>query len=479
MYLKEIEPNFITEDINYECKGRLNNDKPLSWLKTICAFANSNGGILYVGVEDKSYKLIGFNSSELDKEKLFFYHEVTNHFSIILNIKTEIVSYVINEQERYILKFIILESTMKPVVLKYDGLPLIFIRRDGYTSIPSYEEIRNLSLESTNNSFDKQLLNIKFNKNDFKSFYKFYYERKNKYPTEKELSSIDFYNENLYLYMGSFMFSDNNHNEFTKVVCTRYSSNSKGDDKVIDTKEYKGNLVDAYYFILNFIDTYQKNGYIKLVDRRQDLVSFPKRAVFEAVINALAHRDYFIDGSQINVDIFNNRLVITSPGSFYGESNVKVTYDLEKVSSKRRNTLICAIFIYLDAMEAKGTGFEKITEEYKNANITHKPYIYVKNLHFSIVLPDLLDEDGIPINYDSISINKIYEANSKYDYNILSFCLNKKRSVKEITYELGISNSSYFRNTILENLIKENLLNKEIVGKTTYYLTNNDLVSLK
>ena len=63
-------------------------------------------------------------------------------------------------------------------------------RRDGYTNSPTYEEIRQLSLESSNKSYDKQLLNVKFNSTDFDSFYDFYKERKNKYPTEKELASI-------------------------------------------------------------------------------------------------------------------------------------------------------------------------------------------------------------------------------------------------------------------------------------------------
>ncbi len=345
--------------------------------------------------------------------------------------------------------------------------------------IPTYEEIRQLSLESSNKRYDKQLLDVKFNSTDFDYFYDFYKERKNKYPTEKELGSIEFFNDEKYLYMGSFLFSDKCKNDNTKIVCTRYAGNSKGNNKVIDSKEYIGNLIGGYRSITPFIESYQKHGYVKLADRREDLTSFPQRAVFEAVINALARRDYLVDGSQINVDIFSNRLVITSPGSFYGSTNLNVKYDLENVVSKRRNDLICAIFIYLNAMEDKGTGFEKMTAEYKDADLTHKPYIYAKNVHFSIVLPGLLDGDGIPINYDSIIVNKKFKIKSKYDYNILSLCLNKSRSVKEIVYELGVSNSTYFRNIILENLVEEGLLLKEVQGKTTYYLTNKELVKLR
>ena len=171
--------------------------------------------------------------------------------------------------------------------------------------------------------------------------------------------------------------------------------------------------------------------------------------------------------------------MITSPGSFYGESKLSLTYDLSRYPSKRRNNLICSIFIYAKAMEAKGTGFEKIQSDYKNANENHKPYIYEKNNEFSIVLPDLIDEEGVPIAFDSIEINKDYEAMSRYDYEILSFCYSKKQSVKDISLKLGVSNSSYFRNTILENLVKENLLSKVKEGNTTYYLTNKELVTLR
>ena len=177
---------------------------------------------------------------------------------------------------------------MKPVVLKYNGMPLIYIRRDGYTNIPTYEEIRQLSLESSNKRYDKQLLDVKFNSTDFDYFYDFYKERKNKYPTEKELGSIEFFNDEKYLYMGSFLFSDKCKNDNTKIVCTRYAGNSKGNNKVIDSKEYIGNLIGGYRSITPFIESYQKHGYVKLADRREDLTSFPQRAVFEAVINALA-----------------------------------------------------------------------------------------------------------------------------------------------------------------------------------------------
>ena len=47
------------------------------------------------------------------------------------------------------------------------------------------------------------------------------------------------------------------------------------------------------------------------------------------------------------------------------------------------------------AMEDKGTGFEKILEDYKNVDLKYKPFIFAKNNQFSIVLPNLTNKDGV------------------------------------------------------------------------------------
>ena len=139
---------------------------------------------------------------------------------------------------------------------------------------------------------------------------------------------------------------------------------------------------------------FYESWFYKKNTSRVDIDTFPKRSLFEAIINALAHRDYFLSGSAIFVDLFKNRLVISSPGSFFGTGDMKKTYKLDSFISKRRNELICDIFIMCKAMEDKGTGFEKILEDYKNVDLKYKPFIFAKNNQFSIVLLDLTNKDG-------------------------------------------------------------------------------------
>ncbi len=72
-----------------------------------------------------------------------------------------------------------------------------------------------------------------------------------------------------------------------------------------------------------------------------------------------------------------DRLEISSPGGFYRGGKLGKTYDLSGVISKRRNELISNVLVACNVMEAAGTGFDKITEEYMEADLPHKPYIYI------------------------------------------------------------------------------------------------------
>ena len=479
MTLTDIIPNLYVENNEFDCKSILNRDDSLSWLKTVAGFANSNGGAIYLGVEDKTFKLIGYDQKKLDSEKLYFYNEISNHMAICPSYETAVIPYEINGSVRFIIKITIHKALKKPLVVKYSGMPMIFVRRDGFTNAASEEEIRMMVLASDHPAFDSSLTDVDFDIGDFTKYASFYKARTNRDLPIKELESIGFFVDGK-LTNGALFFRDNYNGGKTTVVCSMYRGSTRGDDAIITSNSFDGNLIDAYAFITEFVTVRMNKGFIKLEDRRVDVDAYPGRALFEAIINALTHRDYLLSGTQINVDMFSNRLVISSPGSLF-ESNESLapTYDLSSFASRRRNELISKVFVLAKAMEAKGTGFEKIMEDYSPYDKRHQPFIYSKNNTFHIVLPDLTNDDGVNIDDDSVATLEKINNPTRFDISVLSFCYGIERSIKEIVDHLAISNSTFFRKNIIDNLVSQGFLFEQRQGNKKSYLTNREKVYIR
>ena len=479
MELNQLFPNYFVENEEFECKARLNREDSFSWMKTVDGFVNAKGGVFFLGVEDKSLKVIGYTQQEADSEKMFFHNEIHNHMNILPSYITELVPYEVHQTTRFILKITIFETLEKPLIMKYNGMPMVFVRRDGFTNAATEEELRTMVLNSPRKAFDEAISDVDFQLDNFTRYASFYRERTGKEVRIKELEAIKFF-VNGKLSNGALLFQDGYRGERTKIVCSMYRGKNRGDDTIITSNSFQGNLIDGYQFMYEFIQARMNHGWIKLEDKRIDVDSYPKRALFEAIINALAHRDYYMEGTQINVDLFANRLVISSPGSLFGSSgNLPPTYDLSSFVSKRRNEVISNAFVLAKAMEAKGTGLEKIMEEYAPYDKKHQPYIYSKNNTFFIVLPDLTNEDGISIADDSFYVIGTINHPTRFDYAVLSYCYLTARSIKEITEHLGISNSSFFKKNVVDNLLEQGYLEEEKQGNKNCYRTKSEKIKIR
>jgi len=409
---------------------------------------------------------------------LFLLNTIEQHFDILPLININIIDYKIREKTRYIIKVEVKESKIKPIYLKYKGMPMTFIRRDGYTNEESVEEIIYMAKNSDSYQYDKQITKIDFSIDNFTKLNRFYSDRTSKKLTIKELASINFFSNDDKLFNGSLFFKDDYNGAQTKVIFSYYKGLTRGDDEIISSNEISANLIDEYNYIWEFIQGRINHGFIKKNTSREDIISYPERSLFEAIINALAHRDYSLTDSQISVDIFFNRIVISSPGSLFNGGDLKPTNNLSSFISRRRNELISSIFVLCKAMEAKGTGFEKIEKDYEKADLMHKPYIFSKNNQFCIVLPDLSNPIGINYNSEMIRIKDRIDNLGQYDLEILSFCYGNNKSVNEITNHLGLSNSTFFRKNIIDRLVNSELLNIIIKGNKKTYITNNVKVAL-
>lgn len=479
MYLEEITDAAPAENQEIECKSRLDRRNVIGWLKSFAGFANANGGTMYVGVEDKTNKLIGFDRTEADSERNYFNNQVNEHVSPRPPYQISFLRYEIRGQERFILAIRMESSQVKPVIVEFDGVPSIFMRREGFTGGATYEEIIAMSIHSQPASFDTVMSGEEYNSGDFETLRAFYRQHTGgKALSDKMLVSLGFFNEKGLLANGAMLFRDHYAGHKTDVQCSVFSGLTKGSERIVSVNRFSGNITDSIDYMYSFVLQRMNHTLIKKSDSHIEIDAYPKRALFEGIINAVAHRDYFLDGTQIQVDMFRNRLEISSLGSFYHGEPLPKTYDLSKIISKRRNELICGILVQCGVMEAAGTGFDKIVEEYRDADDVHKPYIYSATDHFTLVLPDLSYTDGISNSLPALEFAPVPDG-SRFDAEILSFCYGNARKAAEIAAHLGVSNSTHLKEKILGTLVANGYLTKEKVSRSFYYRTNPEMVRLK
>jgi ATP-dependent DNA helicase RecG len=176
----------------------------------------------------------------------------------------------------------------------------------------------------------------------------------------------------------------------SRLFCTRWNGLSKGSifDDALDDKEYEGNLIYLLSSGRDFIKNNTKVRFAKEATGRIDKPDYAERSVEEALVNALIHRDYLIIGSEIHIDIFDDRLEISSPGGMYSGKMIQ-ELEIGQLKSERRNPVIADLFHRMKYMERRGSGLEKIIHETKKLpGYTEKllPGFYSSVSSFTVVL---------------------------------------------------------------------------------------------
>ncbi len=478
MYLEELTGQVRLEDHETECKARLDRNDAQGWLKTVCGFSNAEGGTLFIGVEDKSNKLIGFTRADADSERNYLNNQINEHISPRPEYRISFLRYEIRKAELFVIRVDVASSPYKPVILKYGGVPSIYMRRQGFTNGATYEEIIEMSRRSRPIRFDLLPTEEVYRREDFGDLFSFCAGQNadENLLSDKALISMGFVTESGKLSAGAVLFRDGYAGGKTEIQCSVFSGFTKGSERIVSLNKYSGNITGGIRYMLEYVRQRMNHSIVKLADTRTNIDAFPDRALFEGIVNAVAHRDYEMDGTQIQVDIFRDRLEITSPGGFFQREKIRRTYDLSSIISKRRNELICNVLVRCNAMEAAGTGFEKIEEAYSSADRRHRPYICTESDHFTLVLPDLTYEEGV-LSDGLTPLEFIPVANgTKHDKSVLEYCYERPRTVKEIAEYLGVSNSSYLRKNVLGNLAAAQYLRQTAVEGAKAYQTVHEAV---
>ena len=353
--------DFLGETTLYDKKLTLEERKPKSWLKSISAFANGDGGTLFFGISDED-ELRGLQDVKRASEKI----------SELIKERMDPVPKVSLKIYRRDGKDFIIVNVAAGMETPYyyvgDGSRIAFIRI-GNESVPAGAvELKRLVMKGSKATFDSLLSQYRLEDLDFSKLRATYRLRTGKKITVDDFISFGLADDNHVLTNAGVLLADESPMRHSRLFCTRWLGLDKASGlmEAWDDKEYSGSLLSLLQNGEEFIKNNTKMRWKKIADGRIDMPDYPERAALECLVNALIHRDYMELGSEVHIDIFDNRMEIYSPGGMFDGSLVQ-NLDTDLVASKRRNPIIADIFSRMKYMERRGSGFKKIKGDYQYA----------------------------------------------------------------------------------------------------------------
>ena len=388
---------WIAEATECDFKVALEVKKPKSWLKSVSAFANGIGGTLFFGI-DNDRNVIGLEDAQTDAETIsrLIKERITPYPNFILAPERE------NGKDILVLSVSAGRST--PYYYKADGIAEAYIRIGNESVIaPSYV-LNQLLLKGMNRTYDALDSEYDFRDYAFSKLRERYKAWTGNSMEEKLFDSFEIRDDHGKLTNAGALLADDAPIKHSRLFCTRWNGLDKSGGMVdaLDSAEYSGSLIILLNEGVGFVKRNMKTRWKKTANSRIEMPDYCERSVFEALVNALIHRDYLILGSEVHIDIYDDRLTITSPGGMADGTRIQER-DISNISSTRRNPVLADIFGRLGYMERQGSGFKKITESYRaahNYRAELEPKFYSDASSFQVTLYNLnygqtMDKTGL------------------------------------------------------------------------------------
>lgn len=317
--------------------------------KEICAFANANGGKILLGISDNG-NIKGIRITNRLKSQI---HDLARNFDPQLSLSLK--------ESNDVLVIVIPEGKDKP----YSTNGRYYLRNGSNSQQMSRDEIREFFQKEGLIHFDEKPNKTFHLVKDFdKVGYQYFLK-------EAGISSVikkDDLLDNLELLEGKYLRNAGvmlfckkitKHIRNATVSCIVFQGTTKY--KIIDSKEFAGNLYANYEDVINYLKSKLNTEYIIKGGPREEVLELPEDALREALLNAMGHRNYFLTGN-IQVYIFSDRVEFVSPGGLV--SGMKMS-DLGK-KSMPRNVLLFGLLQRMDLVEKAGSGILRIKQSIKD-----------------------------------------------------------------------------------------------------------------
>ena len=415
--------------------------------KEIIAFANGEGGKIYIGIQDDG-TVIGVEDP--DGSSLRISNMVRDTIKPDLTMFIHYETIVTNGKQIVVVD--IQRGTERPYYIAKKGLrPEGVYVRQGYSSVPATDSaIRRMIIETDGDSFEEMRSleqNLSFNAATIE------FERRNTKFEAQQMQTLKIIDANgIYTNLGLLLSDQCSHT--IKVAFFQ------GVDQNVfkDRHEFTGSLMQQLNDVYDYIDMHNqtKASFEKLL--RIDIRDYPEVAVREALLNLLVHRDYAYSASAL-ISIYSDRIEFISIGGLLPGIEMN---DIMLGVSVCRNQKLANVFYRLQLIEAYGTGIRKIMKAYENSE--NKPIFESASNSFKIVLPNI-NSNSLPLNADIGKSLRLSEIENK-----VIIYVNANASITRIEVEKLLDISSSTANRLLKQMTEKNLLKKSGQGVSTKYV---------
>ena len=437
----------IGEATEYDKKVMLEVKKPKSWLKSVSAFANGVGGVLIFGIADDVKKAMEVISEQI-KVKMDPTPEVL------------LKAHLVDGKEIVTLEVYRGEET--PYYYVGEGNYTAYVRIGNESVMATATDLKRLVLRGKNRTYDSLVTDYSFDDYSFSKLKAAYYKKTKKSMEMKDFESFGIVDKNGMLTNAGALLADESPIYCSRLFCTRWNGIDKASGVIdaLDDEEYTGSLILLLEEGMNFARRNSKKMWKKESDRRVEYPEYPERSIFEGLVNGLVHRDYLDMGSEVHIDIFDDRLEIYSPGGMYDGTLIQ-DRDIDNVPSKRRNPVVADIFSRLDYMERRGSGFKKIMQAYEvepNYTEDKRPVFYSNATEFRVILKNLNFTDEVLNEKNEVLdevLNEVLDSGrTEMEIKVIKAILFSPRiKQKELAEQVGTSVSTIQRT--IKKLVKE------------------------
>ena len=345
-----MEFKFLAECTYYDLKQMLERKKVKSWLKSVSAFANTEGGSLFFGITD-DHQVIGLQDAQSDAD---FISECVND-RIDPIPEYELVPHDVEGNP--VLELRVKKGLFTPYYYCQDGTRTAFVRYGNESVVASSQQLLSLVLRGSNRTWDSLSTNIEKSQHSFIMLANTYRKQTNQAFEDKLMQSWGLVDDSNHLTNAGLLFADDSPVYQSRVFCTRWNGLEKSN--ALNDKEYNGNLLYLLDMAVSFVKANTAMPWVAQPTHRQNSPDYAERAIFEVIVNHLIHRDYTVMGSEVHIDIFDDRLIVSSPGGMYDGTKIQER-DIRTISSYRRNPIIADVFAQLNFMEKRGSGLLRI-----------------------------------------------------------------------------------------------------------------------